>query len=94
MGKRWAWMAGWVYAWALCCTMAGVATGVAPFLAQLFGVDSTPLANDASSYPVGRALPRGSIGMAQTQRCIASVPAGNDSWHLVQRLATPSLVSI
>ena len=27
MGKRWAWMAGWVYAWALCCTMAGVATG-------------------------------------------------------------------
>jgi amino acid transporter len=44
MGRRWAWMAGWVYAWALCCTMAGVATGVAPFLAQLFGVDSTPLA--------------------------------------------------
>jgi amino acid transporter len=44
MGKRWAWMAGWVYAWALCCTMAGVATGVAPFLAQLFGLDSTPLA--------------------------------------------------
>ena len=44
MGKRWAWMAGWVYAWALCCTMAGVATGVAPFLAQLFGVESTSLA--------------------------------------------------
>jgi amino acid transporter len=44
MGKRWAWMAGWVYAWALCCTMAGVATGVAPFLAQLFSVESTPLA--------------------------------------------------
>lgn len=44
IGKRWAWMAGWVYGWALCCTMAGAATGVAPFLAQLFGVDSTPLA--------------------------------------------------
>jgi amino acid transporter len=44
MGKRWAWMAGWVYAWALCCTMAGVATGVAPFLAQLFALESTPLA--------------------------------------------------
>jgi len=42
MGKRWAWTAGWVYAWALCCTMAGAATGVAPFLAQLFGMDSTP----------------------------------------------------
>jgi amino acid transporter len=44
VGKRWAWMAGWVYAWALCCTMAGVATGVAPYLAQLFSVDSTPYA--------------------------------------------------
>src|SRR5260221_13045319 len=44
VGKRWAWMAGWVYGWALCCTMAGVATGVAPFLAQLFGVGSTLLA--------------------------------------------------
>jgi amino acid transporter len=44
IGRRWAWMAGWVYAWALCCTMAGVATGVAPFLAQLFGVDATPVA--------------------------------------------------
>jgi amino acid transporter len=42
MGKRWAWMAGWIYAWALCCTMAGVATGVAPFLAQLFGREGTP----------------------------------------------------
>src|ERR1700684_3473706 len=44
VGKRWAWMAGWVYAWALCCTMAGGATGIAPFLAQLFGLESTPLA--------------------------------------------------
>lgn len=44
VGKRWAWMAGWVYAWALCCTMAGVATGVAPFLAQLFSVAPTPVA--------------------------------------------------
>jgi amino acid transporter len=43
VGKRWAWMAGWVYAWALMCTMAGVATGVAPFLAQLFGAEGTPV---------------------------------------------------
>jgi amino acid transporter len=42
MGKRWAWMAGWIYAWALCCTMAGAATGAAPFLAQLFGAPATP----------------------------------------------------
>jgi len=47
VGKKWAWMAGWVYAWALCCTMAGVATGIAPFLAQLFGVESTPVATTA-----------------------------------------------
>jgi amino acid transporter len=38
-------MAGWVYGWALCCTMAAVATGIAPFLAQLFGHESTPAAN-------------------------------------------------
>ena len=44
MGKRWAWMAGWVYAWALCCSMAAAATGIAPFLAQLFSVETTPLA--------------------------------------------------
>ncbi|HEX4151578.1 MAG TPA: amino acid permease [Steroidobacteraceae bacterium] len=43
MGKRWAWMAGWVYAWALCCTMAGAATGIAPYLLQLFGRPPTPL---------------------------------------------------
>jgi amino acid transporter len=42
-GKRWAWMAGWIYGWALCCTMAGVATGVAPYLAQLFGLPATPI---------------------------------------------------
>ena len=47
VGRRWAWMAGWVYAWALCCSMAGMATGAAPFLAQLFGVDSTPIATTA-----------------------------------------------
>jgi amino acid transporter len=47
VGRRWAWMAGWVYGWALCCTMAGIATGVAPFLAQLFGLESTPVATTA-----------------------------------------------
>jgi amino acid transporter len=37
IGRRWAWMAGWVYLWALCSTIAGVAVGGAPYLAQLFG---------------------------------------------------------
>lgn len=38
VGKRWAWMAGWVYLWALCSTIAAVAVGGAPFMSQLFGV--------------------------------------------------------
>ena len=41
-GKRWAWMAGWVYGWALFVTVAAVATGAAPFLAELIGVEGTP----------------------------------------------------
>jgi amino acid transporter len=39
VGRRWAWMAGWVYAWALFTTVAAVAVGGAPFLAQLLGVE-------------------------------------------------------
>jgi amino acid transporter len=35
VGKRWAWMAGWVYLWALCTTIAAVAVGGAPFLSEL-----------------------------------------------------------
>jgi len=42
-GKRWAWMAGWVYGWALFITLAAIATGAAPFIAQLFGLDGTPV---------------------------------------------------
>lgn len=38
VGKRWAWMAAWLYLWALCFTIAAVSVGGAPFLAQLFGV--------------------------------------------------------
>ncbi len=38
VGKRWAWMAGWVYLWALCTTIAAVAVGGAPYLAQLLGI--------------------------------------------------------
>jgi len=39
VGKRWSWMTGWVYAWALCVTISAVATGAAPFVAQVFGLD-------------------------------------------------------
>ena len=43
VGKRWAWMAAWLYMWALCFTSAAVAIGGAPFIGQLLGV-SSPLA--------------------------------------------------
>jgi amino acid transporter len=39
VGKRWAWMAGWVYLWALCTTIAAVAVGGAPYLTQVVGVN-------------------------------------------------------
>jgi amino acid transporter len=42
VGDRWAWMAGWVYAWALFTTVAAVAVGGAPFLSQLLGVAVSP----------------------------------------------------
>lgn len=42
VGKRWAWMAGWVYIWALCFTIAAVAVGGAPFMAQLLGLEVGP----------------------------------------------------
>ena len=43
LGKRWAWMAGWIYGWALFVTLAAIATGAAPFLAQLLGIAGTPV---------------------------------------------------
>src|SRR5579863_2741354 len=42
-GKRWAWMAGWIYGWALFITLAAIATGAAPFLAALLGIAGTPV---------------------------------------------------
>jgi amino acid transporter len=38
VGKRWAWMAGWVYLWALFTTIAAVAVGGAPYVAELLGL--------------------------------------------------------
>lgn len=36
-GKRWSWMTGWVYLFALLATIAGVAYGAGPYLGQLIG---------------------------------------------------------
>ena len=45
VGKRWAWMAGWIYACALCASIAAVASGGAPFLAQLLGFEAGAATN-------------------------------------------------
>ena len=49
-GRRWAWMTGWVYAWALLVTIASVAYGAGAFAATLFGVDLTV------NFTIGTAL--------------------------------------
>lgn len=36
-GRKWAWMTGWVYLFALLATIAGVAYGAGPFIAIVFG---------------------------------------------------------
>ncbi|WP_399934151.1 APC family permease [Streptomyces kanamyceticus] len=40
-GKRWAWMTGWVYMWALLITITSVAYGAGPYIAILLGFDAT-----------------------------------------------------
>ncbi|HYH21997.1 MAG TPA: amino acid permease [Azospirillum sp.] len=42
VGKRWAWMVGWGYAWALFASIAGIAAGCGPYLAQLLGLEPSP----------------------------------------------------
>jgi amino acid transporter len=41
VGRRWAWLTGWMYAWALVATVASVSTGAAPFIGSLFGFTPT-----------------------------------------------------
>ncbi|MET3107978.1 amino acid transporter [Oxalobacteraceae bacterium GrIS 2.11] len=45
VGVRWAWMAGWIYMWALWTTIAAVSMGGAPFVAQLLGYELSPVTN-------------------------------------------------
>src|SRR5204862_5241968 len=42
VGKKWSWMAGWIYGWALFTTVAGVAVGAGPFLASMLGFTGSP----------------------------------------------------
>jgi amino acid transporter len=45
VGKKWAWMVGWLYAISLCVTVAAVALGAGPYIAALLGFESTPVTN-------------------------------------------------
>lgn len=39
-GRKWAWMTGWVYLFALLATIAGVAYGAGPYIGQLIGFEA------------------------------------------------------
>jgi amino acid transporter len=41
VGRRWAWITGWIYGWALIATVASVSTGAVPFIGSLFGFTPT-----------------------------------------------------
>jgi amino acid transporter len=41
IGRRWAWITGWIYGWALIATVASVSTGAAPFIGSLFGFETS-----------------------------------------------------
>jgi amino acid transporter len=41
IGRRWAWLTGWIYGWALVATIAAITTGAVPFIGALFGFTPT-----------------------------------------------------
>ncbi|RKQ87195.1 amino acid/polyamine/organocation transporter (APC superfamily) [Solirubrobacter pauli] len=41
IGRRWAWITGWIYGWALIATIASVSTGAVLFVGSLFGFTPT-----------------------------------------------------
>ncbi|MDA0136216.1 APC family permease [Solirubrobacter deserti] len=41
IGRRWAWLTGWIYGWALIATVASVSTGAVVFVGSLFGFTPT-----------------------------------------------------
>ena len=45
VGRRWSWMAGWIYGWALIASVAAIATGAGPLLALLIGIPVTAATN-------------------------------------------------
>ena len=51
IGRRWAWITGWIYGWALIATVASVSTGAVPFIGSLFGF--TPTRDDDGDHGRG-----------------------------------------
>src|SRR3954462_116741 len=41
IGRKWAWITGWIYGWALIATVASVSTGAVLFVGSLFGFTPT-----------------------------------------------------
>ena len=44
-GRKWAWLTGWIYGWALLATIAAVSFGAGPFLADLLGIGQSSAVN-------------------------------------------------
>lgn len=65
VGKRWAWMAGWIYGWALFTTIAAVAVGAGPFVATLLGITVSPL--DTTAIALGLVLVSTLVNFAGTR---------------------------
>ncbi|MGE8322860.1 MAG: APC family permease [Pseudomonas sp.] len=45
VGKRWAWMVGWIYSVSLCVTIAAVSLGAGPYIAAMLGFEPNPVTN-------------------------------------------------
>src|SRR5262249_2020099 len=69
--KRWAWMAGWIYGWALFTTIAAVAVGAGPFVATLLGITVSPL--DTTLIALALVVISTLVNLAGTQT-LARVP--------------------
>jgi amino acid transporter len=65
VGPRWAWMAGWIYAWALFTTLAAIAFGAGPFISLLMG--HTPTAALTAITALALVLAATAVNLAGTR---------------------------
>ena len=57
IGRRWAWLTGWIYGWALIATVASVSTGAVIFVGSLFGFTPTRVHDRADRGRADAAVP-------------------------------------